>query len=889
MPRLCKGSGAQICTFGQSGRPAQAMRDRCSWCNPAALPAVCSTPGGRARLRQLFNKLDPGQQERALGALPAEHRAEVCQLPQPTVLAEGAALGAPCPTWAAPAANSDLPDTALFIKEQWCDKILAHGKCWEIRSSATKKRGRVAIAQSSANVLVGEFVISDCIQVGQRTADGAWAPAGASPAALRNFFLNQDNLPKHCVFDPALLQNYKQAWAWVLTDVTQYVTPLPWRPARGAVVFATLAGRVDAVAPAAPAAASAPATPPAFAAAPPQLRVDLRRAADLNCAEELLQEHAAAVRPRLWQERVEGDGNCLYRAIARQSSWGEGRHFDLRLASCELAMAEWSNFPRDEAEASAEAWGQRMTKDGSYADEISCVALKETLQQPLIVWRRASPGQPPSCFVPSRFFELEPARPIYLLLDETSPGFEHYNALSPGPPRPVDQMTFPFDFEPLASPCCYRRLRGKQSPASLEGLSQDNSLAAQVCQLYCAGHGRQEICRQLKIAEQAFQKIAHENGLSRQKKVDLANFSRQTHQQISQATGVPRRTVSSQLAAQKRQQGGNARTAMEAWAVCHSQSFRVPAAPEKRIPTLPDPSQWPGFPHQEDGPPRKRPAADMKKKPAAAAPPALLDDRLWAQHCSWTFCPKCFRRRPDGKLGPTCGLLAKDVERACANGCDLAPDQLCVELSPDSVPAKWQRPYVTPSSSRLPSGLSGRYGRQGEHSWADMFASGHWPLQILQLTEEECHSLSILTLRVQHKEVRGGKAPTFNLKKTGVATAHWRRQDVETALSANAAAAFQWLMSYNNIYRRYIVQHRALLAARPRAGWFVVPTAQLLLHMPGVEVAARPWLYPLPELADTDLRARLCALGQITQSQKPSMKTSWTRKLLSPCFLRRRL
>jgi hypothetical protein len=62
-----------------------------------------------------------------------------------------------------------------------------------------------------------------------------------------------------------------------------------------------------------------------------------------------------------------------------------------------------------------------------------------------------------------------------------------------------------------------------------------------------------------------------------------------------------------------------------------------------------------------------------------------------------------------------------------------------------------------------------------------------------------------------------------------------------------------------------------------------IPTAELLLHMPGIEVAARPWLYPMALFGYTHLRVRLVGLGHISAAQKPSLKTSWLRKLLSRC------
>ena len=60
-------------------------------------------------------------------------------------------------------------------------------------------------------------------------------------------------------------------------------------------------------------------------------------------------------------------------------------------------------------------------------------------------------------------------------------------------------------------------------------------------------------------------------------------------------------------------------------------------------------------------------------------------------------------------------------------------------------------------------------------------------------------------------------------------------------------------------------------------------TAALLLNSPGIEVAARPWLYPSPAFIDTDISDRLKSINRIPQNSKPSIKTSWQRKLLSRC------
>lgn len=53
--------------------------------------------------------------------------------------------------------------------------------------------------------------------------------------------------------------------------------------------------------------------------------------------------------------------------------------------------------------------------------------------------------------------------------------------------------------------------------------------------------------------------------------------------------------------------------------------------------------------------------------------------------------------------------------------------------------------------------------------------------------------------------------------------------------------------------------------------------------MPAVEIAARPWLYPRASFGDTDIKARLYTIGRIQETNKPSIKTSWLRKISSRC------
>ena len=164
-------------------------------------------------------------------------------------------------------------------------------------------------------------------------------------------------------------------------------------------------------------------------------------------------------------------------------------------------------------------------------------------------------------------------------------------------------------------------------------------------------------------------------------------------------------------------------------------------------------------------------------------------------------------------------------------------------------------------------------------------AARHWRNQAADvwqgLTAAEAASLALIDIKCDFKTVMGGGAPVGNKKKTSVCRASWKKDDIEGNLTEAAKAAFDWLRSSNPTYERFLVQHRALLqeSNSPRS----IPTAQLLLSTPGVEVAARPWLYPRAAFGDTDVKLRLQALGHLTDKHKPSTKASFARKLLSRC------
>src|SRR5688572_8826355 len=51
----------------------------------------------------------------------------------------------------------------LVIRKQWLDLILAGRKTWEIRGSATRVRGPIALIESRSGTVVGVCKLTDCV------------------------------------------------------------------------------------------------------------------------------------------------------------------------------------------------------------------------------------------------------------------------------------------------------------------------------------------------------------------------------------------------------------------------------------------------------------------------------------------------------------------------------------------------------------------------------------------------------------------------------------------------------------------------------------------------------------------------------------------------------
>ena len=211
----------------------------------------------------------------------------------------------------------------------------------------------------------------------------------------------------------------------------------------------------------------------------------------------------------------------------------------------------------------------------------------------------------------------------------------------------------------------------------------------------------------------------------------------------------------------------------------------------------------------------------------------------------------------------------------CETGCDklhgtLQKNAHAFPHAHHALPSARLQCYITPSKDQL------------------LFPGGKeraWPMELLRLTQAEASSLSIIDLHVDFKTVQGGKAPVKNKKKLAVTRGIWRRLKIEGELpTQHARDAYNWLLQNNTTYRSFIQQHNYLIDNNQNIqGWQTILTVDLLLKMQGIEVAARPWLYPRASFDATDIKDRLQLIGALDKRRLPSLKASFMRKMLSRC------
>lgn len=119
--------------------------------------------------------------------------------------------------------------SGLLIRSPYTDWILDGSKSWEMRGSATRKRGRIALIQSGTGTVVGSADLVDVIGPLTRSeylssARKLGLKRSALPAALR----------------------YKRTFAWVLKNPRRLKTPVRYCHPYGSIIWVNLRPGVQA-------------------------------------------------------------------------------------------------------------------------------------------------------------------------------------------------------------------------------------------------------------------------------------------------------------------------------------------------------------------------------------------------------------------------------------------------------------------------------------------------------------------------------------------------------------------------------------------------------------------------------------------------------------------
>jgi hypothetical protein len=108
----------------------------------------------------------------------------------------------------------------LVVHEEPLEKILGGRKTWELRTTSTRLRGRIALIQSGSGLIVGTCRVVDAVGplTRQQRLTG-WRRAG---------------FPKGKMLPAG-------SYAWVIADARRLKRPLRYRHPKGAIVWVRLA------------------------------------------------------------------------------------------------------------------------------------------------------------------------------------------------------------------------------------------------------------------------------------------------------------------------------------------------------------------------------------------------------------------------------------------------------------------------------------------------------------------------------------------------------------------------------------------------------------------------------------------------------------------------
>lgn len=113
----------------------------------------------------------------------------------------------------------------LIVAEPWMSLLLSGAKTWEMRTTATAVRGRIALIRKGSGTVVGVAELADSI----------------GPLDAIAWRAHRD---KHCI--PLERQGETTAWdhAWVVCSAMPLVKPVPYTHPPGAVIWVNLPDEV---------------------------------------------------------------------------------------------------------------------------------------------------------------------------------------------------------------------------------------------------------------------------------------------------------------------------------------------------------------------------------------------------------------------------------------------------------------------------------------------------------------------------------------------------------------------------------------------------------------------------------------------------------------------
>jgi hypothetical protein len=136
---------------------------------------------------------------------------------------------------------------------------------------------------------------------------------------------------------------------------------------------------------------------------------------------DLFQTHALAIQHLLTFNRIEGDGNCQFRAGARGDiRYGEQEYKRLRMECVDYVETNPDEFkdslPDDVTERTPQMmaqWAALMREDREYGDNLTLLAAAQVLQRPIVILDYHG-DQPPRPLIPRPWPRVTFANPIYV-------------------------------------------------------------------------------------------------------------------------------------------------------------------------------------------------------------------------------------------------------------------------------------------------------------------------------------------------------------------------------------------------------------------------------------------------------------------------------------------